>query len=457
MPPLPSIQFQSAVSRLPPEVLREIFQYLAHSVTRILKVAAVCRDWRKVAHQCPKLWTNVSLKISFHDLDWARLYGILPVFELSKKEGIDLEIQYGFSRTDLHMIYNQLLILPCKPRWRVLRSGPSGIQAVFGSDRSFALTALEELIIEQQNRSEHRLRSISFSSAPNLKRLIVSMIGNFSTQQVVAPWKNLISLTLDAKGSSCENYRTILAECYRLEACVIGFTGTFWPSQNRYFETRMYLPWLRTLTLVGGGYINPIPFLSWLLLPMLNSLFIRSTAKFHAAPSRTLFNEKNYGTAIVDFLRASGCNLRTFELHSRDIQFSELAACLRFMPLLKSLRLSVLNHPEMPVFDPKYAPRHLRVYSGMGVSITTVDLPMLDAFTIHGFYGDLPFLWFLEIVSQTKLKIRTPTYDKLLEGCMTFTYRDGFLETVSGNEYLRAVDIARVITDLGFAVELSFV
>ena len=157
-----------------------------------------------------------------------RYYAAAQVFQLSKKEGINLEIQYGFSKTDLHMIYNQLLILPYKPCWRVLHSGPSCIQAVFGSDRSFPLTSLEELIIEQRNMLEHRLRSLSFNSAPNLKRLIVSILGKFSTQQVIAPWKNLVSLNLDTKGSSCD---TVLTQCFRLEACILGFTGRFWPKE----------------------------------------------------------------------------------------------------------------------------------------------------------------------------------------------------------------------------------
>jgi hypothetical protein len=454
--PLPSIQFQSAISRLTAEILNEIFQYLAYSVTRILTVSAVCRDWRKAARQCPRLWKNVSLKISFCSLDWTRLYGILPVFQLSKKEGINLEIQYGFSKTDLHMIYNQLLILPYKPRWRVLRSGPSCIQAVFGSDRSFPLTSLEELIIEQRNMSEHRLKSIFFNSAPNLKRLVVLILGRFSTQQVVAPWKNLVSLNLDAKGSSCEDFLAILTQCSRLEACVLGFTGRFWPSLNVDFDRRIYFPFLRTFTLVGRS-INPIPFLSWLFLPALKLLFIRSNVKFHAAPTESLLNERFYGDGLVNFLHASGCNLRTFELHTRDIRFSELAACLCLMPLLEFLRLSVSNPPGLPPFDQKHPVHHLGLFSGMEVDPTAVDLPLLDTFTIHGLYTDLPILWFLEIVSQTRLKILKPRYDKTVEGCMTLTYWDGFLEVVSGNPHLSATDVARRITDLGFEMRVTCV
>jgi hypothetical protein len=50
-----------------------------------------------------------------------------------------------------------------------------------------------------------------------------------------------------------------------------------------------------------------------------------------------------------------------------------------------------------------------------------------------------------------------PTHDKGVEACMTLTYRNGFIATVSGNEYLCAMDIAQVIKDLGFGIELSFV
>lgn len=453
----PSIQFQSAISRLTPEIWNEIFQYLSYSVTRILAISAVCREWRKAARQCPRLWKNVSLRISFHELDCTRLYGILPVFQLSKKEGINLEIQYGFSKTDLHMIYNQLLILPYKPSWRVLRSGPSCIQAVFGTDRSFPLTSLEELIIEQRNMSEHRLRSVSLNSAPNLKRLVVSILGKFSTQQVVAPWKNLVSLNLDAKGSSCDDFLAVLNHCSRLEACVLGFTGPFWPNLNVDFDRRIYFPFLRTFTLVGDGYINPIPFLSWLFLPALKFLFIRSKVEFHAAPTQSLVNERFFGDSLVNFLHASGCNLRTFELHTQDIRFSELATCLRLMPLLESLRLSIFNPPGMPPFDQKHPVRHLGPFSGMEVDPTAVDLPLLDTFTIHGLYADFPILWFLEIVSQTRLKIRKPRYDKKVEGCITLTYRDGFLETVSGNSLLSATDMAQAISNLGFEIRVTCV
>ncbi|KIM38605.1 hypothetical protein M413DRAFT_12563 [Hebeloma cylindrosporum] len=450
------IQFQNAVSRLTPEVLTVIFQYLAYSVTRILTVSAVCRDWRNAARQCPKLWKNVSLKVSFRELDCTRLYGILPVFQLSKKEGINLEIQYEFSKTDLHMIYNQLLILPYKPRWKVLRSGPSCIQAVFGSERSFPLTSLEELIIEQRNKSEHRL-SVSFYSAPNLKYLVVSIPGQFSTRQVVAPWKNLVSLNLDAKGSSCEDFLAILAQCSRLEACVLGFTGHFWPTLNAEFDRRLSFPLLRTFTLVGGPYVNPIPFLSWLFLPALKFLFIRSETAFHAASTPLLFNERFFGNSLVKFLHASRCNLRTFELHTRDLRFSELATCLRLMPLLQSLRLSVINSSRMPIFDQKYAPLQLGPLSRMEADLTTVDLPLLETFTIHGLYADLPILWFLEIVSQKRVKIQMPRYDERVGGCMTLTYCHGFLETVSGNPRLSATDIARMIIDLGFEMRVSII
>jgi hypothetical protein len=65
----PWIQFQSAIFRRTPEIWTEIFQYLAYSVTLILAVSAACREWRKVARQCPRLWKNVSLRISLHALD----------------------------------------------------------------------------------------------------------------------------------------------------------------------------------------------------------------------------------------------------------------------------------------------------------------------------------------------------------------------------------------------------
>jgi hypothetical protein len=100
----------------------------------------------------------------------------------------------------------------------------------------------------------------SHSTAPHLKRLIVSMIGNFSTQQVVAAWKNLVSLTLDAEGSSCENYVAILEQSHRLESCVIGFTCALWPGYNNDLENRLHLHWLGTFTLIG--YTASILFLS---------------------------------------------------------------------------------------------------------------------------------------------------------------------------------------------------
>jgi hypothetical protein len=56
----------SIIARLPPEILSTVFKYVAaafscHMDFRWVKVMHMCSHWRRVALECPSLWTTIHL------------------------------------------------------------------------------------------------------------------------------------------------------------------------------------------------------------------------------------------------------------------------------------------------------------------------------------------------------------------------------------------------------------
>ncbi|KDQ16784.1 hypothetical protein BOTBODRAFT_144507 [Botryobasidium botryosum FD-172 SS1] len=105
------------IHRLPDEILSSIFLFsncsdYAQHVRDVLKLSSVCRHWREVALECPRLWTRLQ------PLPWTERFFDL-FLERSKQAPLDVELTgYATSTESNFHMYFQHFVLPQAHRWR---------------------------------------------------------------------------------------------------------------------------------------------------------------------------------------------------------------------------------------------------------------------------------------------------------------------------------------------------
>ncbi|KAF8062459.1 hypothetical protein FPV67DRAFT_272166 [Lyophyllum atratum] len=147
----------SLVFRLPPELLVEVFKYnlgvhLPSYLVQLLHVTHVCSHWRRVALECPSLWS----RIPFHRPTWAKEM-------LARSKMAPLTIMLIFSGTP---IGTKLLCVPCE-------------QAPAVKATMSQLSRIKELALHQGNLGSERfteLVGLLDSPAPLLESLDISFL-----------------------------------------------------------------------------------------------------------------------------------------------------------------------------------------------------------------------------------------------------------------------------------------
>ncbi|KAJ7620472.1 hypothetical protein DFH06DRAFT_1360202 [Mycena polygramma] len=288
----------------------------------------VCSHWRILSISFPGLWTSITL----------------PTDRLEQLESLFFKFL--------------VVLVSLSWRWRTLHLYFESYQyppAAFGALGPQTLPLLHELILSGSTVSSF-YKYDGFVSAPALRRVVLSEVGELSVPNILLPWAHLTSYT--ATYTEFSKYLRDLAAAVNLVECDIdfGFDGAVddllgqdivtLPRLRRLvlscppLLTRIASPALQTLYIVGA--VDPVfPFLHRSgCAEKLTSLTIvqcvmRAPRIRH--PSETIPWTRHRGTKQDVSLTAA----------QRITQARKITAILRHTPGLKSLALD-LDDPSSP-------------------------------------------------------------------------------------------------------------
>lgn len=325
----------SPARRLPPELLSEIFllslpvDWKVDSPGNklvVMRPSHICKYWRNVALTTPRLWSLISIEISWFDA----LYRIERKVALARKwlsrtakcplsVRISFDMQPSYRRAALSLL--EPLLQNCD-RWQhaeinlpwstVQRLNPAGN----------ILPLLESLVMSV--RSHHKDRLLGFEAAPNLRNY-----NGCGPAEIQLQWRQLTHCFLDyfinsrqalmilASSPNLVTFGVKIASRAMLGADVLPTNLTI-HHQN-----------LRSLTILGEGNFRSL--LDPLILPSLKELKYREEGRYLGpAP-------------VVDLMTRSSCSIISFglELVAEGMGSYGLIFLLEHMPELSELDLQL--------------------------------------------------------------------------------------------------------------------
>ncbi|TDL17386.1 hypothetical protein BD410DRAFT_794351 [Rickenella mellea] len=231
------------VSRIPPEILSIIFQYIVAEIdgggwwdpdpTSWRNGTAICSDWRAVALETPNLWTLVSSTYSRGNLEFYLLY--------SKSRHLRVRITKPYQHENAVILFQhlarikELVINVPKESWNAILPFLHNNFPVLIDASLILLTYGENIVI-----GESVFRNLS----PSLRRL--SLFGMTGVPWRTQDLSNLLTLVIG--DFSAAHFYTLMDACPNLQHISLSMDRPD-PSEHSILSRRLPLHSLRSLSL----------------------------------------------------------------------------------------------------------------------------------------------------------------------------------------------------------------
>ncbi|KAJ3873384.1 hypothetical protein F5051DRAFT_419370 [Lentinula edodes] len=372
--------------RIPIEILSEIFELVCYPnhgrfypqfdvVRTTTSLSQVCVVWRQVAHDTPRIWSNLCLSIPEHMSlfnaggkwvnEWLSRSGVLPL-ELhldfpsdssnwSTEEEIETYSEHQSLVQEVHCLLKQILdhrhYLMDRIRLINLIGDPIFFTPIFVLE-SFSFPGVEKISIQMTRSFKEDFRVNSFSSANNLRHLkIVEPYFRSQLRTFMLPADQLIDLQIRTRNYSHFNssvYADFLQQCSSLVRLEINPPTS---PEFRLPAARLSLPMLKhlhfTFHLSSEGDETPgVSLLHILAVPLLEEMTL-------------IFGYGEFGDFSRDLTALQG-NSPTSKLVSltlemnwtlKAIDATDLATVLLLFPTITSFRLFGIQSDMNPLFQ----------------------------------------------------------------------------------------------------------
>ncbi|KAL0570424.1 hypothetical protein V5O48_011538 [Marasmius crinis-equi] len=369
-------------SRLPPEVLAQIFCLCPHEesifdlLSTVWTLGRVCSIWRAVSIDTPRLWTDISLRLDL--LSDRTEEGSISMLRcaLNRSAGLPLHIHLITPEWDMQPFFQQLVDLTREQshRWVTFKfddmtySNRDNAPDVYPNEDS--LKQAPPLLREFELKVGHPTRMSrdgdlrlyqSIRLSPLITKLVLNGISemyNTLPTDPELPWHQYTHLEiLDEEFTTpTEWLRKVLSKSTRLETLVLYPCQWEEPPEPLVHET------LRTLEFRPNvkNKAYQILDLSWLTLPALEHLVLVDVDLEREMDSVIQMVEQSYcqlrsisvrGIMLTDitvarFLRAAGANAVNLTLEGQlfDHLFDCIASDETFLPKLEDLVVRLDKH-----------------------------------------------------------------------------------------------------------------
>ncbi|KAJ6623152.1 hypothetical protein B0H10DRAFT_824476 [Mycena sp. CBHHK59/15] len=315
--------------RLPPELLREIFQidFAVASLGRwetpvkaILRLGQVCTHWRWLVHTTPQLWAGLLVIDRITKPSDAYIAGIKNWVERSAPLAIPVSIALNdLSRADAAPLMD--VLLGATHRWQTLHIF-GGLLVEVTQIPAGALKELEEVYIWTE---EPHARVDTFVCAPRLRSVTLTAP---HIELFPMPWTQLTQVNLNKVLP--ELCIRILMQCMNLAYAELHIDAGIRPDIPAFAENAA-LAQLHTLFLYfsePSSREQIIPFLRCLELPALKALELGISIR---PPWPT--------EAVTQFLSRAP-NIEEMAIVYSSLSSDDLQAVLRHVPSLNSLNIA---------------------------------------------------------------------------------------------------------------------
>ncbi|KAJ3848205.1 hypothetical protein EV368DRAFT_86882 [Lentinula lateritia] len=376
----------SPAHRIPIEILSEIFELVCYPnhgkfypqfdiVRTTTSLSQVCVVWRQVAHDTPRIWSNLCLSIPEHMSlfngggkwvnEWLSRSGVFPL-ELyldfptdnstwGTEEEIETYSEYQSLVQEVHCLLKQIFdhrhCLIDQIRSISLIGDPIFFTPIFALGR-FSFRGMERISIQMTRSLNEDFRVNSFSSANNLRHLeIVEPFFRSQLRIFLLPAAQLIDLQIRTRDYTHFNssvYAEFLQQCGSLVRLEIN------PPSSPVFglpAVRISLPMLKylqyTFHLPSEGDETPgVSLLHILAVPLLEEMTLILRYVEFQDFSRDL-------TALQGNSPTSNLKSLTLEMNwtFKAIDATDLASVLLLFPTITSFRLFGIQSDMNPLFQ----------------------------------------------------------------------------------------------------------
>ncbi|KII84432.1 hypothetical protein PLICRDRAFT_365336 [Plicaturopsis crispa FD-325 SS-3] len=327
----------SAIQRMPPEVLGEIFAFSLPAGRWIepkideapLLLCRVCRRWRNIAISTPSLWSSISITVAEHHSKPQ-----LPLIQTWLSRSGHRPLSFSIYAPANAEIAGAILevYMPHIARWSAValellnsesmpRIPYGGAVALDTLDIQFGDIFSSLIYVAEVGGQLTNL----FGRAPPIRDMIIRGHPALWNYLIAVEWQRLEELEVESE-LSLSQYIHLLRRCPHLVECTFHVgdsTGSPLPPHN------MITPHLRHIEILS--YSSLASLFDILTLPALESIILRfPTVPIEEAPTWCQ-------GPFIACLQRSACKLTHFTLKSARISDADFLECLRHMPLLETL------------------------------------------------------------------------------------------------------------------------
>ncbi|KAL0571893.1 hypothetical protein V5O48_010067 [Marasmius crinis-equi] len=287
----------STVSRLPPEILSEIFSFCPREDSTfdpsatIWSLGRVCSLWRQISIATPRLWVSVSLRLDV--LENRTEEGSIAMLRcvLDRTAGLPLHVHIVTPTWGIRGYFQTLVDITRAEshRWISLKyddncmDSSSRAPVLYPDEKSLdqvplSLRELELSFLYNRNPHDGDIRLYqSIAASPLLTKLVLNGIGEAQRYLSSLPWSRLRHLEiLDENHTFSASWlRDVLSKCRSLETFVTypcPWAGTPSPLRHETLRTLEFRP--NEVFGKYGSKSDSVLGLSWLTLPALEHLVL---------------------------------------------------------------------------------------------------------------------------------------------------------------------------------------
>uniref|UniRef100_A0A0W0G6A0 F-box domain-containing protein n=1 Tax=Moniliophthora roreri TaxID=221103 RepID=A0A0W0G6A0_MONRR len=379
----------SAIHKLPPEILREIFAFFCEenllelsSTSSALFLSQVCGRWREIALSMPSLWSSVSINLGdWKSDDCHRLRTVTQLFMGRSKTSplslaIDFDCQEGLEDEAVPVLDT---LVAHSSRWqRVALQGVRGAlrHPVFAPIKGVLpiLTHLELTGGTEDKNFEHS--SDLFSVCPSLTSLIIEPSCPVGLNWDI-PWQQIRNLELQ---SAFSNGLSFIHCCHNIRELNTTYIGG-----RTYNDDHCILSSTTKLTIMASGQGEVSSVLHNCTLPQLASMEIRG-GKPQPLQSWKIWAAK----PLSDFLLRSSCHLTSLAFEWVPLSDEQAIDLLYSIPSLETLQIMEYRSTDDQAQNRIVTPTFLKeLWVGNDWAVTPL-LPKLHSLKldVHGLSFD---------------------------------------------------------------------
>jgi len=284
----------------------------------------ICRAWKELALQTPQLWTSFTLDFGTLPAPQKSEFLISAMKEwINRSRNLPLSFKLHYPVFDATCTNLIQCILPSSARWRdVTLCAPStSLRPLWeASSKPNSFASLRTLNMETLGPSPFVLSDLGINWA-QITELDLFLITMPTLNECFHILKQSISLTRCSMNAICVLSSNDLGHLHLPELEHLGLTLYGEDTGNLHPDSRF------------------LAFLDTLSIPRLQSLKIRWNVT--RGPNRPYFWSPSYTARFIDFLGELGSHLKALHLAYLPFTTQEVLRCLRVVPLLKHLDVSL--------------------------------------------------------------------------------------------------------------------